>query len=58
MDFLYALDRLNVATSRARVATLVVASPKLLAAECKRPEQMRMVNAVVRFGEMAGGPVP
>lgn len=54
MDFLYALDRLNVATSRARVATVVVASPRVFTAECKRPEQMRMVNGVVRFGEMAG----
>jgi predicted RecB family nuclease len=55
MEFLYALDRLNVATSRARVATLVVASPRVLTAECRRPEQMRMVNAVVRYGEMARG---
>ena len=54
MEFLYALDRLNVATSRARVCTIVVASPKLLVAECRRPEQMRLVNAVVRYGEMAG----
>jgi predicted RecB family nuclease len=54
MEFLYALDRLNVATSRARVATVVVASPRVLTAECRRPEQMRMVNALVRYGELAG----
>jgi len=54
MDFLYALDRLNVATSRARVATIVVASPQLLTAQCKRPEQMRQVNAFVRYREMSG----
>ncbi len=53
MEFLYALDRLNVATSRARVCTIVVASPKLLVAECRRAEQMRLVNAVVRYAEMA-----
>lgn len=58
MEFLYALDRLNVATSRARVATVVVASPRLLTAECRRPGQMRMVNALVRFGEMAATPSP
>lgn len=58
MEFLYALDRLNVATSRARVATVVVASPRLLTAECRRPGQMRMVNALVRFGEMAATPTP
>jgi superfamily I DNA and/or RNA helicase len=52
MEFLYALDRLNVATSRARVCTVVVASPELLVADCKRPRHMRMVNAVVRYGEM------
>ena len=56
MEFLYALDRLNVATSRARAVTVVVASPALLTAECKRPEQMRQVNALVRFGEMGGEP--
>ena len=54
MAFLYALDRLNVATSRARCATLVVASPRLFTAECRGPEEMRMVNAFVRYGEMAG----
>ena len=54
MGFLYALDRLNVATSRARCGTFVVASPRVLLAECKGPEQMRMVNAFVRFGEMGG----
>ena len=55
MEFLYALDRLNVATSRARAVTVVVASPALLTAECNRPEQMRQVNALVRFGEMGAG---
>jgi uncharacterized protein len=54
MEFLYALDRLNVATSRARVVTVVVASPRLLVADCARPHHMRMVNAVVRYGEMVG----
>jgi uncharacterized protein len=54
MAFLYALDRLNVATSRARCATFIVASPALLVAECRSPEQMRMVNALVRFEELAG----
>ncbi len=58
MAFLYALDRLNVATSRARCATVVVASPRLFTAECRGPEQMRMVNAFVRYGEMAGNASP
>lgn len=55
MAFLYALDRLNVATSRARCATVVVASPEVLLAEARRPDQMRMVNALVRYGELSGG---
>jgi superfamily I DNA and/or RNA helicase len=54
MQFLYAVDRLNVASSRARVATFVVASPRIFTAECKRPEQMRLVNAFVRYKEVAG----
>jgi hypothetical protein len=55
MEFLYALDRLNVATSRARVATFVIASPRLFEVECKRPSQMRMVNAFARYREISRG---
>jgi uncharacterized protein len=56
MEFLYALDRLNVATSRARVATVVVGSPGVFAAVAKRPEQMRLVNAFLRCLEIAADP--
>ncbi|MFG0306780.1 MAG: AAA domain-containing protein, partial [Phycisphaerales bacterium JB040] len=52
MSFLYALDRLNVATSRARCATIIVSSPAVFEAECRTPEQVRMVNAFVRFREV------
>lgn len=52
MGFLYALDRLNVATSRARCATIVVSSRAVFEAECRTPEQIRMVNAFLRYGEM------
>lgn len=55
LEFVFNLNRLNVATSRARVATFVVASPQLFEAECTRPEQMRMVNALLRYGEISGG---
>ena len=41
MEFLYSLNRLNVATSRAKCVCIVVASPKLFEAECKTPRQMR-----------------
>ena len=53
MDFLYSRNRLNVAVSRARAIAIMVASPALMEAECHTPEQMRMVNALCRFLEVA-----
>lgn len=53
MEFLYNLNRLNVATSRARCAAIVVSSPALLDVACRTPRQIRLVNALCRFGEMA-----
>ncbi len=53
MEFLYNLNRLNVAISRARTAAIIVASPKLFSPECRTPEQMRMANAMCRYLEMA-----
>jgi predicted RecB family nuclease len=53
MEFLYSLNRLNVATSRARCIAVVVASPDLLRVRCRTPRQMRLVNALARFVEMA-----
>lgn len=53
MEFLYSLNRLNVATSRAQCACVVVASPRLLEPECKSPRQMRLANALCRYVEMA-----
>jgi superfamily I DNA and/or RNA helicase len=41
MEFLCSLNRLNVATSRAQRACVLVASPRLFAPECKTPRQMR-----------------
>ena len=54
MEFLYSLNRLNVATSRARCVTAVVASPDLLRVRCRTPRQMRLANALARLVEMAG----
>ena len=54
MDFLYSLNRLNVATSRAKCLCILVCSPELFQAECKTPEHMRMANAFCRYLEMAG----
>jgi uncharacterized protein len=53
MEFLYSLNRLNVATSRARCATILVASPKLYEPECRSPRQMKLANGLCRYAEMA-----
>ena len=53
MEFLYSPNRLNVATSRARCAVFIVASPALLAPECRTPRQMHLANDLCRFVELA-----
>jgi len=53
MEFLYSLNRLNVATSRAMSNVIVVASPKLLEPDCRTPRQMQLANALCRYLEMA-----
>lgn len=58
MEFLYSLNRLNVAISRGLALAVLVCSPALLAVRCRNPEQMRLVNALCRLAELAGqGPV-
>ncbi|MEP7247472.1 MAG: TM0106 family RecB-like putative nuclease, partial [Gammaproteobacteria bacterium] len=53
MEFLYSLNRLNVATSRARCAVFLVASPKLFEPACRTPRQIQLANAMCRFRELA-----
>jgi uncharacterized protein len=53
MEFLYSLNRLNVATSRARCAAIIVASKRLFEPECKTPRQMKLANALCRYRELA-----
>jgi uncharacterized protein len=53
MEFLYSLNRLNVATSRARCIAAVVASPALVRVACQTPRQMRLANALCRLVEMS-----
>ena len=53
MEFLYSLNRLNVATSRAKVMVIIVASPRLLEPECHTPRQMQLANALCRYAELA-----
>jgi predicted RecB family nuclease len=52
MEFLYSLNRLNVATSRAKCAVIIVANPRLYAPECHSPRQMKLANALCRYREM------
>jgi predicted RecB family nuclease len=53
MEFLLSLNRLNVATSRAKCLAILVASPRLLDIECRTPRQMQLANALCRFRELA-----
>jgi uncharacterized protein len=53
MDFLYNPNRLNVATSRAQGACILVAARRALEPECRSPEQMRRANALCRYRELA-----
>jgi predicted RecB family nuclease len=53
MEFLYSLNRLNVATSRAMTAVIVVGSPRLFEPECRTPRQMQLANALCMYLEMA-----
>jgi uncharacterized protein len=42
-----------VATSRARCACILVASPRLFEAECRTPHQVRLASAFCRYLELA-----
>ncbi len=53
MEFLYSLNRLNVATSRARCVCILVGSPELFTPECRSPRQMQLANAFCRYRELA-----
>ena len=53
MEFPFSLNRLNVATSRARCAVVVVASAALFAPVCVTPRQMQLASALCLYREMA-----
>jgi predicted RecB family nuclease len=44
MEFLFSRNRLNVALSRAKALSIVVASPELLKTQCRTVEQVKLVN--------------
>ncbi|HJU21169.1 MAG TPA: AAA domain-containing protein, partial [Casimicrobiaceae bacterium] len=53
LEFLFSRNRLNVAVSRAMCLAVIVASPQLLESDARTIEQMRLVNALCRFVEIA-----
>jgi len=53
MEFLYSLNRLNVATSRAKCLCILVANPCLFEPKCQTPRQMQLASALCRYREMA-----
>jgi len=53
MSFLYSPNRLNVATSRAKCMSILVASERLFEAECNTIEQMRWANGLCLFRELS-----
>lgn len=53
LEFLLSRNRVNVAVSRARAMSIVVGSAALLATRCRTVDQMRLVNGLCRFVELA-----
>lgn len=53
LEFLFSRNRLNVAISRAMCLAIIIASPRLLESHARTIDQMRLVNALCRFVEIA-----
>jgi uncharacterized protein len=53
MEFLYSLNRLNVAVSRAKCVCVLVAAPAIFEPACTTPRQMALANAYCRYRELA-----
>jgi uncharacterized protein len=53
LEFLFSLNRLNVAISRARGLAILVGNPALLTVDCATPERMRLANVFCRFVELS-----
>jgi uncharacterized protein len=53
MEFLYSLNRLNVAVSRARTVFILVACGQLFEPGCRSPRHMKLANALCRLIEKA-----
>lgn len=46
LEFLFSLNRINVAVSRAKALALVFASPRLLEVPCNSVDQIKLVNTI------------
>jgi hypothetical protein len=55
MEFLYSLNRLNVATSRAQAMVIVVGNSRLLEPECRSPRQMQVSKRSVPLRRNGSG---
>ena len=53
LEFLFSLNRLNVATSRAQALVVLVGNPHLARARCQTPRQMQLANALCAYLELA-----
>ncbi|MBV9718725.1 MAG: TM0106 family RecB-like putative nuclease [Candidatus Eremiobacteraeota bacterium] len=53
VEFLFERNRFNVAISRARAASVLLCSPRLLDIRCRTPEQMALANLLCAFEERA-----
>lgn len=49
LEFLFSLNRINVAVSRAKALALVFGSPKLREAPCRTIAQMRLINVLCKL---------
>ena len=58
IEFLFSVNRLNVAVSRAQALSIVFASPRLLDVPCRTVEQMRLVNALCAVADYASRSEP
>lgn len=54
IDFLFSLNRINVAVSRAQASAMVFASPSLLETQCRTIEEMKLVNTLCLLHEYGG----
>ncbi|RJT32651.1 TM0106 family RecB-like putative nuclease [Mesorhizobium waimense] len=54
VDFLFSLNRINVAVSRAQVLALVFANPRLLEVHCNNVHEMRLVSTFCALREYSG----